>query len=323
MIMWLILFVLLYMKNNTPLLSICIPTYNRSRYLQVSLAALIEQSESFHSDIEIVVSDNASTDNTEESMNTFRTQFSNLKYVRNTENLWYDRNLDNAIKNANGKYCWFLSDDELVLPWTIEYVLHLLKQYNDISYICLEVAWNNPKKIENTEITYVENGNTLLSVHGLVGGLISQNIIRRDLYPSDVSKFYGNHWIHLSVIFEIIRNKPLLLINKSLLKGQRDICTWAEWWKAFITFSSLKNIIESWKEIGYEESIINNLMWDCIKDLPKIVFSAKIHGLQKTPENIAILRNSFSQYGMYYYGSWIIFMMPPALFLLLRKILWR
>lgn len=85
--MWLILFVLLYMKNNTPLLSICIPTYNRSRYLQVSLAALIEQSESFHSDIEIVVSDNASTDNTEESMNTFRTQFSNLKYVRNTENL--------------------------------------------------------------------------------------------------------------------------------------------------------------------------------------------------------------------------------------------
>lgn len=311
------------MKNKKPLLSICIPTYNRSRYLAVSLNNIIKHANTFYGEIEIIISDNASTDDTATVVSDAQNSFGALFYYRNDSNLWYDRNLDAVIKKATGTYCWFLSDDELVLDWTIQYILNLLKTYPKSNYFCIEVAWNNPKNLWYEEIIEVENGNILLQRYGLVGWLISQNIIRRELCPINLSEYYGNYWIHLSIIFSIIKDKPLVLVNKSLIKGQRDQCTWAEWWKAFLTFSSLKNIILSWKEIGYDKVIIESVVNDFVVSLPKTIFSAKLHGLPKTIENLNILSTSFSSYRFYYSVSRIIYEIPGWVFLYLRRILWK
>lgn len=60
------------MQESLPLLSICIPTYNRSTYLRESIESIIHQSEFISGDVEIVISDNASTDNTENIGNGIR-----------------------------------------------------------------------------------------------------------------------------------------------------------------------------------------------------------------------------------------------------------
>ena len=64
---------------QTPLLSICIPTYNRAEYLEKSLDSLVNQ-ENF-SQIEVVISDNASTDATSDVCRKFTERYPNIFYT--------------------------------------------------------------------------------------------------------------------------------------------------------------------------------------------------------------------------------------------------
>ena len=54
--------------QNKPLVSVCIPTYNKARYLRKSLDSIINQT---YGNLEIIISDNASPDNTEEIIKSF------------------------------------------------------------------------------------------------------------------------------------------------------------------------------------------------------------------------------------------------------------
>ncbi len=66
-------------------LSICIPTYNRKECLSQCLESIIKQS--VFNDIEIIISDNASTDGTFDIIKEYCDKFSNISYFRNSENI--------------------------------------------------------------------------------------------------------------------------------------------------------------------------------------------------------------------------------------------
>ena len=66
------------MTNEKPLISICIPTYNRCKSLQNILNSIVQQNEFLEDTIEIVVSDNASTDETKEMVAKYNEAFSKL-----------------------------------------------------------------------------------------------------------------------------------------------------------------------------------------------------------------------------------------------------
>lgn len=86
---------------NKPLLSICIPTYNRCRYLEKSLESIISQTEFSDGKVEIIISDNASDDDTEQISKKYSDKYKNILYFRNKENI-YDRNFPIVISRANG-----------------------------------------------------------------------------------------------------------------------------------------------------------------------------------------------------------------------------
>ena len=69
---------------HTPLLSICIPTYNRSECLAQTVESIIN-SNSFDNRVEIVISDNCSTDDTEQVCRNYTNMYSNIKYYRQLE----------------------------------------------------------------------------------------------------------------------------------------------------------------------------------------------------------------------------------------------
>ena len=68
---------------NKPLLSICIPTYNRAEYLKNSIESIICQDEFKNKQVEIVIADNASTDNTESVARPYAQRYENIFYYRN------------------------------------------------------------------------------------------------------------------------------------------------------------------------------------------------------------------------------------------------
>ena len=151
-------------------------------------------------------------------MKLFQSQFPSIRYYKNPENLGYDRNLDNAIRMANGKFCWFLSDDEKILPETLKILIDILESNTEIAYLCFDVRGNSIRKMPTKHITYLRNGVELLKEYGIVGGLISQNIIARQYLPQNTEKYFGNLWIHISIIYEIILNRPLILLDQVLIE---------------------------------------------------------------------------------------------------------
>lgn len=88
-------------KTTKPLLSICIPTYNRADVLWHCLNSIV-QNKSFNEEVEVFISDNASSDNTKEVIQPFVNKFNNIIYVQQKENIGGERNFIYVLENANG-----------------------------------------------------------------------------------------------------------------------------------------------------------------------------------------------------------------------------
>ena len=97
-------------------LSICMPTYNFGRFIGDALESILRQAAD---DVEIVVLDGASTDNTSEVVRSFQARFPKLHYHRRDRRGGIDRDMAHAVELANGEYCWFMTDDDLLKPGAI------------------------------------------------------------------------------------------------------------------------------------------------------------------------------------------------------------
>lgn len=128
-------------------ISICIPQHNRIDYLLKSLHQIEKQT---YQNLEIVVSDDGSTDDTESRIKALQPVYRYpIIYKRNEKNLGYDRNYRQAIELASGEYCFTLgNDDTLSEPGAIEYLIDVLKtsHYPDIGF-CNYFEEQDPKLI--------------------------------------------------------------------------------------------------------------------------------------------------------------------------------
>ena len=113
-------------KQN--LLSICIPTYNHAEPLRKSLEAMIPQARQHN--IPIYISDNASTDNTAEIVESFRKTYRYIYFSSNKENLGVDQNMINAARMASSKYAWVTGARRIILPGMLEKILGFLTKTN-------------------------------------------------------------------------------------------------------------------------------------------------------------------------------------------------
>ncbi len=119
------------MPDIRPLLSICIPTFNRSRFLAELLEALLPQliaSPSHGAGVELLISDNASADDTPAIVTALQARGLPARYVRNGTNLGADANFLQCLSLAEGKYVWVLGDDDLIMPGALGALLSLLSQ---------------------------------------------------------------------------------------------------------------------------------------------------------------------------------------------------
>jgi glycosyltransferase involved in cell wall biosynthesis len=113
------------MASERPLLTIAIPTYNRSRYLARLLAALDSQMAD-DSRIELLISDNHSSDNTPEVVASFQSNRKSCRYLRNETNIGSDANFLQCFESAAGKYVWLFGDDDLPEPGSLMEILSIL-----------------------------------------------------------------------------------------------------------------------------------------------------------------------------------------------------
>lgn len=108
-------------------LSICIPTYNRKDCLQELLDSILAQADDSNP-VEICISDDASSDDTETLVHGYQNKYPHLLYYRFPENMGLDRNLLKAADLAQGEYCWLMGNDDKVEPDAVKLTTGRLKK---------------------------------------------------------------------------------------------------------------------------------------------------------------------------------------------------
>ena len=127
-----------------PLLSICIPTYNRARLLESALYALAPQVKRIGEAVELIVSDNFSPDDTATVVDNAQ-MWGPIRYHRNDENLGAARNiLILCHELARGEFAWVLGDDDLVRPDGVSRVLEVLQKHPEIDCVFVNASPKRP-----------------------------------------------------------------------------------------------------------------------------------------------------------------------------------
>lgn len=115
--------------SNACLLTIYIPTYNRASSLSILLNSLCPQVSRSNGLVELIISDNDSTDSTAEVVRSYQAMCQ-IRYIRNDENIGPARNVLRGFNlHAQGQYCWTLGDDELIREDAVQKILDALNTY--------------------------------------------------------------------------------------------------------------------------------------------------------------------------------------------------
>jgi glycosyltransferase involved in cell wall biosynthesis len=111
---------------NQPLLSICIPTYNRAALLERNIGFHLREFRRLGLAFELVVVDDCSTDGTAAYLDSMARE-PELRIYRRLENSGFMSNYAYAMRRARGRYALFLGDDDLLIPDQVAEYLRIMQ----------------------------------------------------------------------------------------------------------------------------------------------------------------------------------------------------
>ncbi len=121
------------METSKPLVSVCLPTYNRAKLLQQSLDTICRQN---YERIEIVVSDNGSADETERVCREAATVDPRIRYFRQPHNIGLHQNYNFCFDQAQGEILCFFHDDDLYDPQIVSESVAFLQANPAVGLVC-------------------------------------------------------------------------------------------------------------------------------------------------------------------------------------------
>jgi glycosyltransferase involved in cell wall biosynthesis len=110
---------------ETPLVTIALPVYNSKRYLRQSLESLLAQT---HKDFVLLISDNASSDGTEDICREYAKSDSRIQYSRNQVNIGNPGNFNRLVHLTNTRYIKWATSDDFWEPTFVERALEILER---------------------------------------------------------------------------------------------------------------------------------------------------------------------------------------------------
>ncbi len=114
----------------TPVVSVCVPTHNRASSLRRTLRAILDQTVQ---DFEVIVGDDASTDDTGETVREFDDP--RIRYCRHPVNLGIYGNWNALISQAQGRFICIYHDHDTYLPTILERSLSLIERHPDMAFV--------------------------------------------------------------------------------------------------------------------------------------------------------------------------------------------
>lgn len=204
---------------NYPLVSICIPTYNRADILRNSLETLLCQPEFLSKKVEIVISDNASTDETKSICENLACKYNNFKYFRNKENI-NDRNFPMALSRGTGLLRKLFNDSFNYTEDALKYICDAVEKYGNEKPILYFSNTNGTDTfLENIEISeFLKNISYFIT---WIGSFACWDTDCENINTEDISYCSKNLWQvkKLLSLFEK-NNSRAVILNGRILYNQ-------------------------------------------------------------------------------------------------------
>ncbi len=125
--------------EGTPLLSLCLATYNRARYLDRYLSHHLGALDAAGIDYELVVSDNCSTDETPQILARWAKDHSRMRVSRQPRNVGAYPNILTTLRQARGEVVVSIADDDLMIPETL--LGYVRRMAADPALVMIQSPW--------------------------------------------------------------------------------------------------------------------------------------------------------------------------------------
>jgi len=223
---------------NEPILSICIATFNRGEYIGETINSILSQISS--EEIEIVILNSGSTDNTEEIIKSYNSTL--IKYFFHPKKCGVDIDYNSVVNYASGKYCWLFTDDDLLKPNAISIILNVIKKTNlNIDYIIANSDLRNKdmsciykKAIVNInhDIVFdnsIDSQNIQFSLFGDYLSFIGCLIVSKNFWElRNKSLYFGTEFIHVGVLFQDFYQNQVYYVSEPLISIRLGNSNWTE-----------------------------------------------------------------------------------------------
>lgn len=202
----------------TASLSVCIPVYNFVKFIPETLDSILNQDGG--DEVEIVILDGASTDNTAEIIAGYQHKHRNINYIRQPQKGGIDRDMAKSVEPATGDYCWLFSGDDIMRPGALRRMLKEIQSGNDL-YLCkhMEYYFYDDRWAEYPTVAcedgavfelsdplsrraYFSKAVNTEAFFSFIGGII----VKRSTWnrvPLN-QKFVGSCWGHVARFFELM-----------------------------------------------------------------------------------------------------------------------
>lgn len=281
---------------DRPLLSVCIPTFNRAHYLKdclESLAIQVRHDETLNNIIEVIVSDNASTDDTRKTAESYKNTFTHFTYRRSKENVGFDYNTIAVVKAASGTYAWYLGDDDVIVNGALAYVTSILATHQyDIGGVHAKpqtspTEHTHKQTFGETDVITVQDPNDYY-FKGYCQGGVSVLIFNRAMWLNEVDEtHFIEHWLYYETVLKILiksQKKSFFVTKVAVITGQD--CRWAENGNELFTYTNSNILLKHMLDWGFEKKRIQTVLDENKKKLPLMILRAKGHGLPYNPSNL-------------------------------------
>ncbi len=199
------------------LLTIAIPTYNRAPFLKECISKILTQIRGYEDRIELLVSDNCSTDETENIVQGFISDGAPIRYNRNETNLGMDGNFVYCFEHATGEYVWILGDDDYLVEGAITKLMGIL-QGGDYGLVHLKIHEEGASHDVITDKTKLMDDISYWITY------ISSNIVRTKYVSTvDFSKYMGTYFVLLPVYLNAVVGEPEnVIVRYRTIDGGKD-----------------------------------------------------------------------------------------------------
>jgi abequosyltransferase len=242
--------------SRQPLLTIAIPTLNRVGYLRLNLARLREEMLAgiVPGAIEVLVSDNHSTDGTEALVKEFQDSGLLIRYVRNEKDVGSDANIAQCFNLALGHYVQIMGDDDLYVPGKLGTLLGELEKA-EYGVVCLRsYGYEHDYEREYPGagggiVAYGDVGDFLAAIGPMVTFISACVINKRIQQDVDANRFCGSNLVQVHLVVNaIVLAKNNLRLTEYILACKRNNSGGYDFSEVFV--ERLGRILDSYQVAG-------------------------------------------------------------------------